>query len=176
MKYRLFYTCILIFFVAASTVFSADEKTKSSKDKLNVQTSDVPTVITCDGPMDVSFDKNIAVFRDNVVVKDQKGDVYADIMKVYFKNETKDISRIEADGNVIIYMEKKIAKSDKAVYNVDVGSLVLTGNPRIQEDKNIYAAEKITIFQKNGKTEMKLEPKAKLLLYRQGDDKGGVLF
>lgn len=126
--------------------------------------------------MDVSFDKNYAIFHDNVMVKDQKGEVYADIMKAYFKNDSRDISLIEAQGNVIIHMEKKIAKSDKAVYNVDAGTLVMTGNPRIQEDKNIYAADKITIYQKNGKTEMKLEPKAKLLLYRQGEGKDGILF
>ncbi|RJP58015.1 MAG: hypothetical protein C4541_09045 [Candidatus Auribacter fodinae] len=126
-----------------------------------------PTVITCDGALDVAFDNNIAVFHDNVVVKDNRGEVYADLMTVYFKQESRNISLIEAEGNVIIHVDSKIAKSEKAVYKVNEGTLELTGNPRIHEDKNIYAAEKITIFQKNGKTEMKLEPKARLILYHE---------
>lgn len=138
--------------------------------------SSTPTIITCDGPLDVDFEKNIAVFHDNVVIKDENGKLYADIMRVFFEGEDREISYVKAEGNVIIYVDNKIAKSQKAVYDVSAGKLELTGNPRIQEDKNVYAADKITIFQKDGKTKMKLEPKARLLLYRDdiGDD--GLFF
>ena len=135
-----------------------------------------PTVITCDGALDVEFDNNIAIFHDNVVVKDNRGEVYADLMTVYFKEANRAISLIEAEGNVIIHVDNKIAKSEKAVYKVNEGTLELTGNPRIHEDKNIYAAEKITIFQQNGKTEMKLEPKARLILYHENTGAEDGLF
>ncbi len=162
-----------VFFLIALAGY-ADETLDSVMEKDNG--SSAPTIITCDGPLDVDFDKNIAVFHENVVIKDEEGELYADIMRVFFEGDDREISRVEAQGKVLIYIDNKIAKSEKAVYDVVAGKLELTGNPRIQEDKNIYAADKITIFNKDGKTEMKLEPKARLLLYRDdmGDD--GLFF
>lgn len=163
--------CVLVF---VSFVSGIEKKSGSKTEK--GKEGNTPTVITSDGPLDVDFNKNIAIFHDNVVIKDKNGQVYSDLMRVFFKNENREISRVEAEGNVIIYVDNKIAKGDKALYKVPEGILELTGNPRIQENKNVYAADKITIFQKNGKTEMKLEPKARLLLYRDDNSKNGLLF
>ena len=170
MKYRLL-LCVLFFILIhiPSDLFSSDDTVPSDE-------NDSPTVITCDGSLDVDFEKNMAIFNDNVVVEDRKGNVYSDQMKVYFMGEGREISLIEAYGSVVIDIDGKIAKSDKAVYNVSEGLLVLTGNPRITENRNIYAADKITIFRKDGKTEMKLEPKARLLLYREANGKEDLLF
>ncbi len=170
MKLRLLlYVMFLIWIQTPCDLFSSDDAVKSDK-------NDSPTVITCDGSLDVDFEKNIAIFNDNVVVEDQKGNVYSDLMKVFFLGEDREISLIEAYGSVVIDIEGKVAKSDKAVYDLKEGLLVLTGNPRITENRNIYAADKITIFRKDGKTEMKLEPKARLILYREEDGKEELLF
>lgn len=138
--------------------------------------ADNPTIITSDGPLDVDFTNNMAVFHDNVCIKDDKGEVYSDKMEVYFDNDSRQVSLVEAMGNVVIYVDNKVAKSDRATYKVQQGLLELTGNPRIMEDKNVYAADKITIFRKDGKTEMKLEPRARLLLYREEMENNGLLF
>ncbi|MDX9701781.1 MAG: LptA/OstA family protein [Candidatus Auribacterota bacterium] len=141
------------------------------------QPEQTPTVITSDGPLEVDFTKNMAVFKENVCIKDERGEVYSDRMDVYFDNDSRQVHFVEALGNVVIYVNDKIAKSEKATYKVSEGLLVLTGNPRIMEDKNIYSADKITIFRKDGQTEMKLEPRAKLILYRDEKDNGsGLLF
>ncbi|MCB1195844.1 hypothetical protein KDK77_06640 [bacterium] len=147
-----------------------------SKNNVEMDNTAEQTTITCDGPLDVDFPNNIAVFHDNVVIENQRGRVKADLMKVFFNETDRSVSLVEATGNVIINIDNKVARSNKAEYKVPEGILELTGDPRIQEDKNVYAAEKITIFQKNGQTEMKLEPKAKLLLYWEETDNSGLFF
>ncbi|MCD6460410.1 hypothetical protein J7L67_07065 [bacterium] len=165
---------IIFILICFLFIFPNISKSSTQKDENNMQ--EVPTIITSDGPLNVDFAKNIAVFHDNVVIIDPKGDVYADLMKFFFDGQTKHISIVEATGNVVIKVDNKVAKSDKALYKVEEGVLELTGNPRILEDKNVYTADKIIIFRKNGKTEMKLEPRAKLLLYRGDLEDNGLLF
>ena len=168
MRMKFNVVCITICLLLINPVIS-----KSATDE---NANEVPTVITSEGPLNVDFAKNIAVFHDNVVIKDPKGEVFSDLMKVFFDGDTKQISRVEATGNVIIKVDNKVAKSDKALYKVNDGLLELTGNPRIMEDKNVYTADKITIFRKDGQTEMKLEPRAKLLLYKGDLEDNGLLF
>ena len=166
MKYLM--CCLLAVFAMISISQASDN---GSQEEQN------PTIITSDGPLDVDFTNNMAVFRDNVCIKDERGEVYSDKMDVYFDNDSRHVNFVEALGNVIIYVDDKVAKSDKATYKVSEGKLILTGNPRIMEDKNVYSADKITIFRKDGQTEMKLEPRAKLILYREDMDNGsGLLF
>ena len=168
-KFNMFFItlCLLLILSPVSNCITAKEAGNLDE---------VPTIITSEGPLNVDFEKNIAVFHDNVVIKDPKGEVFADLMKVFFDGDSKEISHIEATGNVIIKVDNKVAKSDQALYKVNDGLLELTGNPRIMEDKNVYTADKITIFRKDGKTEMKLEPRAKLLLYKGDLEDNGLLF
>ncbi|MFH1045835.1 MAG: LPS export ABC transporter periplasmic protein LptC [Candidatus Omnitrophota bacterium] len=109
------------------------------------------TVITCDGPLEVDYQKNIAVFNNNVKVNDQRGKIIANRMDVYFatekdnaeakKDKDKDkgmqgmeglgIDKIICIGNVEIHRGENITYSEKAVYDTLSGLLTLTGSPKL---------------------------------------------
>ena len=108
----------------------------------------VPTVITCDGPLEVEYEKNLAVFQDNVKVKDKRGEILADKMDVYCAAQTEEskqmegmqgmgIEKVVATGDVEIYQGDNITYSQKAVYDTDTGKLTLTGQPKLV----IYSTE-----------------------------------
>jgi LPS export ABC transporter protein LptC len=100
---------------------------------------DPPTLITCDGPLVVNYKRNLSTLYNNVRISDQRGDIYADQMKVLFDPDTRKILKVVAIGNVMIQREGNSTHSDRAVYAVKDGRVRLIGKP------------KIVVFPKEGK-------------------------
>lgn len=103
-----------------------------------------PTVITCLGPLEIDYDKEIATFNNNVKV-DQKeqGEMFADKMDVYFDFKNKKILRVKSVGNVKIIKGDNTSYSDEALYSALDKKMTLTGSPRLviySEDKLINAS------------------------------------
>ncbi len=91
-------------------------------------------IITCDGPMELDYGKQVAVFHDNVKVESEgggQGTMIADKMTVRFDTETDQIDRIEAEGNVQIQREENISYSDGAVFTSAERKVILTGRPKL---------------------------------------------
>ncbi len=132
---------------------SLEEKTddsaqKQDADDLSQDEPPPPTVITCDGPLEVQYEKNLAIFRDNVKVKDNRGEIFADKMDVYFGAQTEKskqmegmegmgIEKVVAVGDVEIHHGGNITYSQRAVYDAATGKLTLTGQPKLV----IYSTE-----------------------------------
>lgn len=89
------------------------------------------TMITCSGPLDLDYEKNISIFYDDVVVEDERGRIFADKMEVHFLPQTKKIDQIFAYGNVRIMHAENTAYADEAVYDSVYGKVTLKGNPRL---------------------------------------------
>jgi LPS export ABC transporter protein LptC len=89
------------------------------------------TKIRSDGPLEVRYEDNVAVFRDNVVVDDAEGRLAADVLTVEFDPETKQLSRVTAEGNVKVKKGNNYTLSEKAVYTDGTKSAELFGRPRI---------------------------------------------
>lgn len=122
-----------------------------------------PTVVTSVS-LDMDYEKNVATFIDNVHVADSSGELWADRVVVHFDPEKRVIRQLVATGRkVIISARGKRSMSRKAVYTADDGRIVLTGEPRILQGRNVYAADKITIFKDQDRT--LFEPKARLTFY-----------
>ncbi len=111
---------------------------RSSRTDLENLASD--TVITCDGPFDLNYKNNRATFYNNVKLKDPEGDVSADCIDVYFDSDTRCIKKVVANGNVKMIKEGNITYSEKAIYLVDEGRLVLPEKPRlvVKNEKTKY--------------------------------------
>ena len=116
---------------------SADTSLKKVKFKKNVTVviQDVqegakgPTVITCDGPLIIDYEKNIAHFRDNVIAKDIRGTLHADLMDVYYNRVSRKVSKIVALHNVIIENpDGNKTYSDTVVYLAEEGRIILGGD------------------------------------------------
>lgn len=106
-------------------------------------------VITCDGPLQIDYAKNVAIFNNNVKVDREDSQIYSDVMEVYFsskKDKTQDavkdpaansmfsgtsIDKIHAKGNVKTVRGDNITYSEEAVYNGQDQRLVLSGRSRL---------------------------------------------
>ncbi len=114
--------------------------------------------ITCDGPLSVDYEKNIATFNNNVKVERSDSIIYSDKMDIYFlktekaktdslpaaaTKENKDkpakekdqtaskIDKIVARGNVKIVRGENVSYSDEAIYDAAGGKIVLAGRPKL---------------------------------------------
>jgi LPS export ABC transporter protein LptC len=110
-------------------------------------------VITCDGPLEIDYQKNVATFHNNVKVDREGMQIYSDIMDVYFntldktKSLPSDIStpmggkidRIVARKNVRIVRGENISYSDEATYTAADKKITLSGKPKLI----IYSAEEM---------------------------------
>ena len=125
-----------------------DIKPKDAKDEKKEK-----IVITCDGPLDIDYEKNIAVFNNNVKVEKPDMTIYSDKLEVYFtpKQETESkksqgpdvmsssINKIVGLGNVRILRGENISYSQEATYTALDKKITLTGRPQIV----IYQTENI---------------------------------
>ncbi len=88
-----------------------------------------PTVITCDGPLVVDYEKNIAHFKKNVIAQDGRGKLTADVMDVFYNRVSKKVSKILAQGNVVIENpDGNKTYSDSVLYLADEGKIILGGD------------------------------------------------
>ena len=91
--------------------------------------SGVPTVITCDGPLVVDYEKNIARFHDNVLAEDERGKLRADLMDVYYDKKSRRVSKIVAVGNVVVEnTDGNQTFSDNVTYLAEEGRIILGGD------------------------------------------------
>ena len=89
------------------------------------------TVITCTGPLEVEYEKNLAIFNKDVTVEDERGKLYADKMNVYLEPKTRTITKVIASGNVRIVRGENTTYSERAEYTKSDGRVVLTGSPKL---------------------------------------------
>ena len=105
------------------------------------------TIITCDGPLVVDYEKNIATFNNNVKVERIDSTIYSDKMDVFFipssKEEKKSeetkasgfmgnkIEKIIARGNVKVIRGDNISYSEEAIYTASDKKLILSGRPKL---------------------------------------------
>ena len=125
---------------------SPTEKQTNKKEKI---------MITCDGPLDVDYGKNIAIFNNNVKVEKSDLTIYSDKLQVYFISKQTDnhksqdvagmsssIDKIIALGNVRILRGENISNSQEAIYTAVDKKITLTGKPQIiiYQTENMNAA------------------------------------
>ncbi len=90
-----------------------------------------PIVITCDGPLEVDYNTNIAHFNKNVRVNTERGDIFADKMDVYIDREEQKLIKIVCTGNVRVNQGVNKTFSQKAVYLAEEGKVILSGEPKL---------------------------------------------
>ncbi|MDP1852858.1 MAG: LPS export ABC transporter periplasmic protein LptC [Candidatus Omnitrophota bacterium] len=98
-----------------------------------------PITITCDGSLNVDYEKQVAVFNKNVKVVHAQEEMYADKMTVSFDIKGKSIEKVESVGHVKIINGENTTYSEEAVYTAKDKKVVLTGRPRLV----IYSSEGI---------------------------------
>lgn len=108
------------------------EMTSEMKDvKEDGTEASIPTTITCDGPMEINYGKNYAVFNTNVKVNDERGQLYCDTATAYYDAKTRQVSKIVARGNVKIVRGGSWTFSDEATYLASEQKVILSGSPKV---------------------------------------------
>ena len=116
--------------VGKGAVGQPDLKKVQVKESVTMKVGD-GTAVECDGPLEINYNENIAIFNNNVRMEDKRGELFADVMEVHFNPKSKTIEKMIATGHVKIIQDKNTSYSDKAVYTANDGKVVLTGNPRL---------------------------------------------
>lgn len=111
------------------SIASLSNEDSSAPDVLG--SSEPRTIITCDGPLELNYKKNHAIFHNNVRVEDSRGNILADRMDVYFSIDTRRVKCVLARGNVRIINGENITYSEKAIYLVDQGRVILPNRPKL---------------------------------------------
>ena len=110
-------------------------------------------------------------------VKAQKGDltIYAQKLTVFYGKKKKgkgqkSLKRLVAQGDVRIVQGQKSASSEKAVYEKDREMIVLTGNAKVWQGKNVVTGERITVYLNEDKSivESGAGKRVKAVVYTSG--------
>jgi len=119
--------------ITASTPAYIENKNPILSNKNGKRTA---TIITCDGPLELNYKKNKASFLNNVKVEDIEGNIFADRIDVYYNPTTRRVRCVVARGNVRIVNGENVTYSDKAIYLVDEGKVILPKRPRLVIQNN----------------------------------------
>ena len=157
--YRIKLNLVVLFLLLAAQIIVAEKTQVIDSSWVNDETN--CTVITSES---LSFNqkKQVAVFSDNVVVTDPQVQIHADRLTVLF-SEANQIVSLEGYGNVVIEKDDKKGFGSKATYVASIGTIVLTGSPRIERGQDILSGEIITFYRNTGR--LLCEPNAMFVLY-----------
>ncbi|MBD3425784.1 MAG: LPS export ABC transporter periplasmic protein LptC [Candidatus Omnitrophica bacterium] len=123
---------------------NSDEKWAILKEQV-VVTMEPETRVDCDGPLEVSYKDNTAIFYNNVSVRDKDGKMYSDKLTVNIDPETQKLSQVVAEGNVKVKRGKSYTISEKAIYTDSTKHAQLLGRPRV-----IIDPEQLTEMENSG--------------------------
>jgi LPS export ABC transporter protein LptC len=101
--------------------------------------------ISCDGPMEVDYKGQTAVFHDNVIADQIGRKLMADKMELSFNPESKQINKMICTGNVSITQGQNTSFSEQAIYEGVTQKITLTGKPKLllyMDDKGGKDGEK----------------------------------
>jgi len=184
---------------SASSRDNPPNKTKKEKQP------EKPINITADR-MEADDKEKVVVFTGNVVARQEDVVINCDLMRVYYREietasaettpqkpsdpgesteaeekekKENEIDRIEAEGNVKITRDNRVALSDKAVYlaKADPRVIILTGEPRVWRDKDVLTGKRITVFldQDRSLVEGGAEQRVNATFYQKKEDKKEAL-
>lgn len=90
-------------------------------------------VITCEGPMELDYEKQVATFEKNVHVTSQgdQGEMVSDKMTVYFNKDSKQMDKIVAVGHVKITRDGNTSYSETAIFSGKDKRMILSGQPQL---------------------------------------------
>jgi LPS export ABC transporter protein LptC len=98
---------------------------------INVSLKKPVAVITCDGPLEVDYEKNIAYFNNNVKVVDKETSINTDKATAYFEPRKRSLKMVFCQGNVSIKRGEDITYAKQLTYLPGEGRVMLEGRPKI---------------------------------------------
>jgi lipopolysaccharide export system protein LptA len=121
-------------------------KTPAASDKTKDDDKNAPVIVDADS-LDSFQKQGLAIFKGNVVARQNNSIQYADKMEVYTDSKTDRVERVVSTGNVrIITRDCRMGTAERAEYYDAEQRVVLIGNARVWRDADIVTGDRITIF------------------------------
>ena len=117
------------------------------------QSTDLPVEVTADN-LSVDQETGTAVFTDNVVIAQGEMRLSAAKVLVVYKTAAEGIERLEASGGVTLVSGEDAAESEAANYDIDNGSIVMTGNVLLVQGPSVLSADQMTVRLREGTARM----------------------
>ena len=121
--------------------------------------------------------EGLAVFKGNVVARQDNSIQYADRMEVYTDAKTKSIERVVSTGNVrIITRDCRMGTANRAEYYDVEQRVVLIGNARVWQEDNVVSGDTITIYisQDRAIAQSSKGERVKTVIYPRDDNAGAA--
>jgi lipopolysaccharide export system protein LptA len=144
MAFRLGFLVLTLSLVAAG----ADAQQKIAFGELNQDTTQ-PVQVTAD-QLAVNNADGTAIFSGNVVVTQGEMKLAAGEVKVTYGTAQNDIESLVASGGVTVTNLGDAAEAEEAVYTIDSGVIVLTGNVLLTQGPSAMAGQRLSINLKDG--------------------------
>ncbi|WP_371685617.1 LptA/OstA family protein [Tropicimonas sp. IMCC6043] len=106
-----------------------------------------PVEVTAD-QLDMQRDAGRAKFTGNVAVSQGEMRLFGDVVDVEYAENAEGetvIQRVHATGNVTLFNGAEAAEGEDAVYTVESGVVVMTGDVLVTQGDNTMAGEKLTV-------------------------------
>jgi lipopolysaccharide export system protein LptA len=136
--------------------------------------SDQPLRVTSQ-QLEADNTQMVIIFTGNVVAKQAEMTIYADVARVYYekKEEGNEVREIVATGNVRIQEADRLATCQKAVFNNGEQKIVLTGQPKVWQGKDMVSGEKIIILLEEDKSFAESGPdqRVEVVLFPKGEQR-----
>lgn len=118
--------------------------TASAVDFFAAVDRDQPLEITSQ-QLEVFQEQQKSVFIGDVVAEQGEMTLYTDLLTVLFDGRN-DVRRIEADGAVRILDSLRTAHADRAVFDREEETLILSGNAEVVQGENRISGDEIILF------------------------------
>lgn len=113
------------------------------------QDTSLPVEVTADS-LSVDQADGSALFTGNVLVKQGDMRMTAGKIRVEYGADGKGIERLHATEGVTLVSPADAAEAAEAVYTIDSGSVVMTGNVLLTQGNAAISGEKLTVNLKDG--------------------------
>ncbi len=117
------------------------------------QDTKLPVEITAD-ELEVDQSTGTAIFSGNVVIGQGEMRLSASRVMVVYRAEQNGIARLEATGGVTLVSGPDAAESERADYNIDDGSIVMSGDVLLAQGQNALSADRMTVQLSAGTAQM----------------------
>ena len=134
----------LVIMTSIAFASPADESSKGAEDKAGQVKG--PIIITS-ATLSSDSKAHTALFEGAVVARTEEMTLYSDRMLVYYAEQTGNVTKIDADGNVKL-IKKDLVVTSKTVYFAEEDKAIFTGEPKAVEKGNIVTGTKMTYLMK----------------------------
>ena len=114
---------------------------------------EAPVEVTADN-LSVDQDSGQAVFEGNVVIGQGDLRIAAARVLVVYNDDSGDIARLEASGGVTFVTETEAAEAQSAVYDLDSGTLTMSGQVLLTQGATAVSADRMDVNLESGTARM----------------------